>query len=273
MNVARFLARQIPSSLLRWCGRQQFERPGLAPLIRWGGRLIRSGVATIQYGPGKGLMIDASLGFPGYALGTTEPGEQSALQSLLQTGDTFWNVGANIGFHAILGARVVGPSGRVVAFEPAPNIAPAVVKNAALNHFKHIDVVQKAVSDTTGKVKLFLGEASAINTILGDQSKGEECVEVDAITLNEYFEESGHPPNVISIDVEGAEIHVLAGGMDIIRKFKPRVLLELHWIQREFYEFYDRNLTNLGYKLLNLDSTPYERKFDPIREHIIISPS
>ncbi len=217
-------------------------------------------------------MIDASLGFPGYALGTTEPDEQIALQSLLRVGDTFWNVGANIGFYAILGARFVGPGGRVVAFEPAPQIAAMVVKNAVLNQFKNIDVVQKAVSDITGKLTLFLGESSAINTILADRSKGGESVEVDATTLNIYLEESGYPPNLISIDVEGAEIRVLTGAMDVIQKFKPRVMLELHCIQREFYEFYDRNLSNFGYGLFNLDFTPYERKSDPIIEHIIISP-
>ncbi len=271
MNIARLLASCIPPEVIRWCGRQQFEYPALGPLIRLGARLIRSGVAKIQHGPGKGLFIDASLGFSGYALGTTEPEEQLALQAMLSPGDSFWNVGANIGFHAILGARFVGGEGRVVAFEPAPDIAQMAVKNARLNHFNHVTVVRKAVSDSSGKVHLFFGDASAVNTIVGERSSSDASVEVDSVTLDDYLQESDRPPNVISIDVEGAELQVLTGALKLIRLCKPRMLLELHWLQKEFYQFHDQHLAGLGYGLFDLNLAPYFRKPEPIREHLVIS--
>lgn len=265
------LVSYLPPGMVRWCGRQQFEHPVLGPLIRMGARLIRSGTAKIQHGPGKDLLIDASLGFSGYALGTTEPEEQAALQNMLNAGDIFWNVGANIGFHTILGARFVGPSGRVVAFEPAPEIAAMIGKNARLNHFEHVTVVQKAVSDKTGKAHLYLGDASAVNTILADRSSGGSRVEVDCVTLDDYFKEAGHTPNVISIDVEGAELQVLMGSLTLLSMHRPCILLELHWCQKDFYELYDQYLAKLGYCLFDLRRSPHHRKLDPVREHIVIS--
>jgi len=77
--------------------------------------------------------------------GGGEPEVQAALVKLLRPGMTFYDVGANIGFFSLLAARLVGKTGRVVAFEADPDVAARLREHAARNEFSWLGVEQKAV--------------------------------------------------------------------------------------------------------------------------------
>ncbi len=269
--MIRAIARKLPPGFISWLGRIQFRHPTLAPVIRYFGQRATSGISEIQHGPCKGLWIDNTFGLPGYALGTTEPEEQQALKSLLKEGDVFWNVGANIGFVAMLAARRVGASGEVVAFEPIERIADAARRNLQMNAMQdRSHVIATAVSDHVGQIDFFVGTHSGLNSMVQDQQADGVRVTVATTTLDSVAQKRARMPNVISIDVEGAEILVFNGAREVIRKARPAILLENHWLQPEIEQHFTQELQPLGYRWLELDSSPYVRKAERrLREHSI----
>ena len=95
---------------------------------------------TIRRGEARGLRFRAERRSLAWITGKVEPEVQAALRSLLREGDTFVDVGAGVGFFTVLAARLVGPSGRVIAFEPAKPFAEAVRANVELNRFAQVEV-------------------------------------------------------------------------------------------------------------------------------------
>src|SRR5918998_6796872 len=92
---------------------------------------IAGGLAHLLYVSTADLPLDhAHAGL--IVRGTLEPPVQEALRRLIAPGAVFYDIGANVGFFTILGSRLVGPAGRVLAFEPVPWCAEAVRTNAAL---------------------------------------------------------------------------------------------------------------------------------------------
>src|SRR5918994_1204228 len=86
--------------------------------IRWHGT-----TRTVLRGPAAGLRISTGNSSANYAEGTNELPVQHAVEELLRKGDTFFDIGANVGFFSLLAARRVGTHGKVVAFEVVPEIA------------------------------------------------------------------------------------------------------------------------------------------------------
>ena len=87
-----------------------------------------------------------------------EPEVVAKLKELLRPGMTFCDVGANMGVLTLLAARLVGPTGRVFAFEPFPQNAAVVRENVALNGLQNVTVVEAAVSENNGEAQLHLSE-------------------------------------------------------------------------------------------------------------------
>lgn len=84
----------------------------------------------------------------GLVRGTLETSVQEAMRRLLPRGGVFFDVGANIGFFSLIAARLVGPDGKVVAFEPVPATAALISENAQRNGLATIDVRERAVGRT-----------------------------------------------------------------------------------------------------------------------------
>ena len=117
-------------------------------------RLFPAGPAVIGAGPGRGLRFDVGGGNPDFAAGTYEPPVQQALADCLKPGDVVLDVGANVGFIAVIAAKLVGPAGRVVAFEPVPENARLVRRNARLNGLSRlgsnpIDILRRNIPGYT----------------------------------------------------------------------------------------------------------------------------
>jgi FkbM family methyltransferase len=245
--VLQQVVSRLPPSFIRAVGRAQFRSPLLAKLIgRTRGRL--NGVGIIRHGVGAGLRFDSTGGYPGYLLGTSEPEEQSFLANHLSPGDVFYDLGANVGFYSTIAAHLVGPTGRVYAFEPHPTSAKSAARNAALNDFTNVTVVPAAVSNINGRTKLALSEISAKHK-LGDGSG----LEVDVVSIDQWSVNERAPgPSVVMIDVEGAELLALDGMRATLREHKPVVCCEVHWLGARFLEYCRDELGPLGYELANL---------------------
>ena len=127
------------------------------------------------------------------------------LEKYLKTGDTFIDVGANQGEYSLWAARKVGTNGKVVSFEPMPQLFDQLTANIRLN-----ESFQKTISPVTEKFSIELGK-----------------IQLD--TLDEQIEELKiNKVNFLKIDVEGAELQVLKGALNTLKKHLPILLLEIN---------------------------------------------
>lgn len=185
---------------------------------------------TIEQGVGRGLRFDPGPSNPEYARGSNERPVQDALASIAGEGSVVFDVGANVGFFTVLAAHLVGPIGQVVAFEPVPSNAGYVRRNAALNRLDNVSVVEKAVGDRVGRASLTLARFSggAVLTHAGRPPDAAETIEVDIISIDQAVSTGAVPvPEVIKIDVEGAELDVFRGLEKTMRDHRPTIICEV----------------------------------------------
>jgi FkbM family methyltransferase len=170
---------------------------------------------------------------------------EQAYLDLLSPGDVVYDVGANIGWYSLLAARVVGPTGRVVAFEPSLENALIARRNAAVNGLSNITVVPAALTDREGWMT-FLQKGSLQGRLEQDESVAQAQRHakqnarstgrtlVPITTLDSWLAHTGEPaPSIVKIDVEGAEVGVLRGMEETMRKARPTLIIELHGTRDE----------------------------------------
>ena len=180
---------------------------------------------TVMSGAGAGikLVIDPQRE-KFYWTGSYEPAVQQVIERMLHPGAVFWDVGAHVGFYSLIGARLVGPTGFVHAFEPfEPNLL-RLRASAALNRVQNVAVHDIAVSDEVGDVLLYEGELSVMATLVRKKSSG-PAARVKCTTLDALAARLG-VPFLIKIDVEGAEDRVLAGGGALLAQGKVNLVME-----------------------------------------------
>lgn len=193
-------------------------------------RRLTGGAPKIETGPASGLRFGTGPQAAAYVHGNVELPVQETLLDSLNSGDAFFDVGANVGFFSILAGRIVGSTGAVYAFEPVPQNAFRVENNARLNNLHNIEVMKIALSNHCGKSELLLARHSggAVLKGAGIPPDYTESLEVEVYTMDAVLEkEQLRPPDLIKIDVEGAELDVLRGMSGIIRKYGPRIIIEV----------------------------------------------
>ena len=90
--------------------------------------------------------------------GTYSEYETDVMKKIVKKGDVDLDLGANIGYYTLIFAKIVGKNGKVFAFEPDLTNFTLLKKNVEINGYKNVVLINKAVSDKTGKLKLFLNE-------------------------------------------------------------------------------------------------------------------
>lgn len=162
---------------------------------------------------------------------TTMIGEQTVLEAYadaIRPDDVVWDVGANVGTYSVVGA-LIARDGSVVAFEPHPDNARRIDENVALNELQNVRIEQLALGDENGSARLHLhgdqaggGQHSLVDT-------SDEGVEIDLVRGETFVREGGPKPNVLKIDVEGAELDVLDGMASLLAAEGCRTLfIEVH---------------------------------------------
>lgn len=131
----------------------------------------------------------------------------------LRAGDVFADIGANIGVFTILSALAVGERGQVVTFEPEAGAYAQLGRNITLNNLQNVHTFQVALSDENATGKLYL-ERSVGSLIVSENppQEGEKYEEVEVVNGDAFWKLRSLPvPQVVKIDVEGAEYSVLRG--------------------------------------------------------------
>jgi FkbM family methyltransferase len=228
----------------------------LKPVIDW----IEEGVLRVPQGHAAGLAFEmrhlpishAHIG--SIASGNLETSVQEAIVRHLAAGGVMYDIGANLGFFSLLGARLAGDPGHVWAFEAAPDNAEAIRRNARLNGIANVTVIAKAVSSSGGRGRLQVVDDQSWSKLqeYGEHPNTERVIDVELVAIDELLSaRSIRPPTVVKIDVEGAEIAVLEGMRATLTEHRPAVICELHDTHAEFVKL----MRGHGYRLINLEGT------------------
>ncbi|MGQ9920443.1 MAG: FkbM family methyltransferase [Desulfobacca sp.] len=232
--MSESVSKQAARAVFRWYLRYFPLRDGKARLYRaWHPALLpprRFQVARIN--PGFLLrcdLLDPEQRQVYFFQQYHERYEARLIQTVLQPGDSFWDVGANIGYFALLAATVVGPQGCVLAWEPGRQAFQRLQENIALNKFPQITALDVAAADREGTARLY-GDLSQADTgaNLFQGGDRQEWEEVRTIPLDTFLHDHPYPPpQFLKIDVEGAELAVLRGAETILTTHTPLLLVEM----------------------------------------------
>lgn len=160
-----------------------------------------------------------------YYHGTYEPETTGLIAAALTPGDIFLDIGANAGHYTFLAARIVGPAGHVHAIEASPSTARQLSDDVRRNTLdRRVTVHQVAALDRRGRVTI---RDPADPTQVGERRVSRDGGDVEAIPLDELLPDT--QPAIIKVDVEGAELRVLAGMRRLLERSQPRlVIVETH---------------------------------------------
>lgn len=239
-------------------------RLGVWERLRWRGlrAAARHGVdvvSTVRQGPAAGLRFGSRNASADYASGRNERMVQEAVAAHLRPGSVFFDVGANVGFFALLAARAVGPRGHVVAVEPMPGNVAALRRNLERNHVAEaewagpgrpapagapnavtvgvtagamatVTVVEAAAGLVAGRGRLGLSAHPGGNAleVTGAPDDVTGFVEVDLVTIDGLVG-GGRvpPPDLVKVDTESGEAEVLRGMGEVLATHRPSVLVEV----------------------------------------------
>lgn len=216
---------------------------------------VKEGIQAhrIVAGPLRGCQIMTDRRhYRGYLLGTYEPDISRVLPSLIHPGMVVVDAGAHQGYFTLLLAHLVGPTGRVLAFEPNQENRDLLQQSVYLNHIPHVSAYAWALSDKRGAVSFVVGDSTSMGHI-DITNKAEHAQMVQTITLDEFAEVEALPTiHFIKMDVEGHEIEVLHGMTQVLARWHPTMLCEFH--SAELRAAGERILNEYGYHCTELGS-------------------
>jgi FkbM family methyltransferase len=158
--------------------------------------------------------------------GGGEPGTNSVLTQRLRPGDVYVDVGAHVGTLLLNGARCIGPTGRAFAFEPTPRTVELLRRNVALNGLTSTcQISDVAVGRTNSVARLHLPAIYTHASLYElPDAAGTQDFEVQVRPLDDLIPADVHP-TLVKIDVEGAELDVIAGMGRILGSRTPPALI------------------------------------------------
>ena len=193
------------------------------------------------------------------------------LLSLPEPGGVAYDIGAHLGYMTLALAECVGQVGQVFCFEPISQNIPFITELCSLNDLQQrAQVIPVALANTNGLEKMIaLGSSSThlLKAAVEDQ-KIDGCSEtvVTTWTLDHFvFERSNPVPDVIKMDVEGAEALVIEGGLRTLERYMPKMIIEIHGPQNAQKLW--RLLCDLSYSWWHLP--PRRREAVSSEEHLL----
>jgi FkbM family methyltransferase len=212
--------------------------------LRFPLRLIpRNMVLPIIQGPLRGKRWIASASNHGCWLGSYEYDKQRLVTELITRSQVVYDIGANVGYYTLLFSHLVGPSGRVMAFEPEPKNFAILKRHLVLNQCRNVTSIESAIGNQCGTVRFQVGPTNAMGKV---STYGELNVAIQI--LDEWIVQNNAPgPDCIKIDVEGAESDVLIGARQTLERYHPVIFLATH--SKVLHEWCISYLLELGYCL------------------------
>jgi FkbM family methyltransferase len=204
--------------LLRWRLQCTLGIPATLSLPEWDARFY---LPPRWHGAGTTMI---------YALRSSYENELKHLNRFISPGMVVVDGGANSGIYTVAAAKLVGPSGLVLSFEPGAEAFSVLRKNIGLNCLKNVRVFRAALCEKEGKAALYHHEGGPNSFSLGSSgASGIDFEETTTRTLCHALEEEAiERIGLIKLDVEGAEELALLGAMSIVARSRPTVIFEVH---------------------------------------------
>lgn len=178
------------------------------------------------------------------------------LENITQEGMTILDIGANIGYYALMELELIGDKGNLIAVEPSPSNIDLLRRNLKLNNYNNVEIHQAAVSDQSCVKKFHLSLQSNLNTFhnvgTGIEHLSGETIDVKTMTVQEIM--SGRKLDLIRMDVEGHEVEIIKGLIPSIeaKELRPIIIFETHITKYDTnHNFSDilKKMFELGYKI------------------------
>jgi FkbM family methyltransferase len=157
--------------------------------------------------------------------------EYDAFRAGTPRGGVILDIGANVGAYSLLFGQWVGDGGRVYAFEPDPLALQGLRVHIALNGLSgRVTAVECAITDRAGRGRLAVFDAPGISRLCGDSAESGESVDAAVTTIDDFCGERDIVPDIIKLDVEGAEVDALRGARRTIARAGQHLQLfvEMH---------------------------------------------
>lgn len=189
--------------------------------------------------------------------------------STIKKGQTVFDIGAHKAGYLYFMEKLVGEKGIVFAFEPQSNLYKYIKEIKELFKWNNVCIEHLALSDTADMVKLYIpsnkkGKASSPGATIIEQKERTDIVITEVVateTLDGYCNRRNIKPDFLKIDVEGNELKIFHGGVEILKKHRPKIIVEIesrHVGQEKVIETF-KFMENLGYKgyfICGLNYTP-----------------
>ena len=156
----------------------------------------------------------------------SEPGVQLILRDLIKPGDTCLDVGAFQGDLTLVMSRLVGPKGQIVTFEANPLILERLTNNCISNFLTNVFLIHGAVWHKSDEWLQFFNNGAASRIDIKSTEKIEDLFHIKSISLDDFLASNKMIPDVVKMDIEGAEKHALRGFANNLDLHKPHLVFE-----------------------------------------------
>lgn len=233
-------------------------------------------------GPAKGLWFKIDLidrKESAYILGKYDLFIIKILNKLIEPGWTIWDCGTYIGFYTCYFAKVIGKNGFVYGFEPDPRNLKRTSDNMEINNNINYKLYNYAIGSDKEQVEFILSnnsnshlEGTYIDEKEQYKSNREEIndrIIIKSCSLDRlYNTENINFPNLIKIDIEGAEVNALKHAVKLAKNIKPIILVELH--NPECFKAAWDFAKETGYLIYNLHKNQFAHALEDVNETILL---
>ena len=194
------------------------------------------------------------------------------INNAIKEGNTVLDIGAHKGGYLYYMQKLVGKKGQVHAFEPQSMLFQYLEKMKPIMHWDNVTINNIALSDNDSTATLYIpsnltGQSSSPSATIYEQHNLGAVTKTETVhttSLDQYCEKHQIKPDVLKIDVEGNELKVFKGAIQILQKYKPKIIVEIeavHVGQERVLETI-AFLTQLGYKpVINLETSTSKKEF------------
>ncbi len=163
---------------------------------------------------------------------THEPLVTDIIKNEIKQGMFCIDIGCNIGYYALLESKLVGDKGNIITFEPSPINFRFFNDNLKLNNITNVKAYNFAIGDNNSKINFLIADWSNASRVVEANyptTNTEKIIPVAVKKLDTIIEEEGFSQvDFIRMDIEGYEFNAYEGMKNTIKKFKPKLLIEVH---------------------------------------------
>ena len=206
----------------------------------------------IVQGPLKGNRWVAGSSNHGCWLGSYEFQKQKQITLAVRPGMVCFDIGANVGFYTLLLSKMAGPDGLVVAFEPVPNNCDFLRRHIMINRCNNVVLQELALADFDGNGSFDTTQSSSQGHLAQAGLLTVRCASIDSLVAGAEIP----APDLMKVDVEGAEVAVLNGAREVISQHKPLIFLATHGEQ--LHNECCSMLQRLGYRVCPISGSSLE---------------